>query len=159
LVGVLFVCLGNICRSPTAEGVFRKLVAEQGLAEMFLIDSAGTATFHIGEPPDRRSQAAALRRGIDLSGLRARKARAEDFRRFDYVLAMDDDNHASLSAICPFGEEHRLHLLLDFAEGVKGRDVPDPYYSRGNGFELVLDLIEIASKGLLEHIRGQRLRV
>jgi len=159
LVGVLFVCLGNICRSPTAEGVFRKLVEGENLSEMFLIDSAGTAAFHIGEPPDRRSQAAALRRGIDLSDLRARKARPEDFRRFDYVLAMDDDNHAALSTICPIGEEHRLHLMLDFAPGVEGRDVPDPYYSRGNGFETVLDLIEIASGGLLDHIRRRHLGV
>jgi protein-tyrosine phosphatase len=153
IINVLFVCLGNICRSPTGEGVFRELVEKEGLADRFRIDSAGTAAFHIGEPPDGRSQTAAMRRGIDLSNQRARRVRDEDFRRFDYILAMDVENHTNLMAVCPPGEEGRVRLLLDFAEGAEGESVPDPYYSRGNGFEVVLDLIELATIGLLDDIR------
>ncbi len=152
-VSVLFVCLGNICRSPTAEGVFRTLVEAEGLGENFHIDSAGTGAYHVGQPPDQRAQAVALRRDIDISNQRARQARASDFQKFDYVLAMDDDNHAALSVICPPGLDHKLHLMLNFADGVEGHDVPDPYYARGNGFETVLDLLELANRGLLAHIR------
>jgi len=153
-VNVLFVCLGNICRSPTAEGVFRALVEKEGVADSFRIDSAGTAAFHIGEPPDGRSQAAALRRGIDMSAQRARRVRVDDFHRFDYILAMDTENLANLQAVCPPGAEEKVHLLLDFAVGVEGKGVPDPYYGRGDGFEVVLDLIELASFGLLDDIRA-----
>jgi protein-tyrosine phosphatase len=153
-ISVLFVCLGNICRSPTGEGVFKALVDKEGLSERFLIDSAGTAAFHVGEPPDGRSQTAALRRGIDLSDQRARKVRVDDFRKFDYILAMDAENHTNLLAVCPPGEEKRVRLLLDFAVGVEGESVPDPYFSRGNGFEIVLDLIELATFGLLDDIRA-----
>lgn len=156
-ISVLFVCLGNICRSPTGEGVFRALVEKEGLGERFRIDSAGTAAFHIGEPPDGRSQTAALRRGIDLSGQQARKVRGDDFSRFDYILAMDAENHTNLLAICPPGEEKRVRLLLDFAPGGEGESVPDPYYARGNGFEVVLDLIELATVGLLDDIRANHL--
>lgn len=156
-VSVLFVCLGNICRSPTAEGVFRALVEKEGLADRLRIDSAGTAAFHIGEPPDGRSQAAALRRGIDMSCQRARRVRGDDFNRFDYILAMDTINHAELLAACPPGEEAKVSLLLDFAAGVEGKGVPDPYYGRGNGFEVVLDLIELATVGLLDDIRANHL--
>ena len=152
MVGVLFVCLGNICRSPTGEGVFQDLVKRNNLNGQITIDSAGTAGYHIGEPPDPRAQAAAKLRGIDLSDQRARRIELEDFKKFDYLLAMDSDNHTNLMRICPPGCEHKVHLLLDFAESTKGQDVPDPYYVGGEGFEVVLDLIENASTGLLEEI-------
>ena len=149
--------MGNICRSPTAEGVFRALVERENLADRIAIDSAGTHAYHVGEPPDSRSQAAARERGVDLSGQRARKATAADFARFDYVIAMDPDNRALLAALCPSGEEHRLRLFLEFAPGAGRRDVPDPYYGGGRGFDEVLDLVEQASEGLLAHIRKNHL--
>ena len=153
MVGVLFVCMGNICRSPTGEGVFRALVERADLGHRITVDSAGTHAYHVGEPPDPRAQAAARARGIDLSGQRARRATAADFRRFDYVLAMDEDNRRLLSRLCPTGEEHRLGLLMDFASDAGAGDVPDPYYGGEHGFERVLDMIEAASQGLLAHIR------
>jgi protein-tyrosine phosphatase len=153
VVKVLFVCLGNICRSPTAEGVFRTLVEREGLADKITVDSAGTGNWHVGEAPDRRATAAAQNRGVDLSGQRARQATVSDFEDFDYVLAMDQDNLGHLSSICPSGEENRLRLFLEFAPDVGRDNVPDPYYGSGGGFELVLDLIEEASRGLLAHIR------
>lgn len=156
-VRVLFVCHGNICRSPTAEGVFRKLVGGQGLDGVIGVDSAGTHSYHVGESPDPRARDAARRRGVDLSRIRARKARPEDFRRFDYVVAMDRENHHDLGRICPAGEEHRLHLCLDFAPAAGRRDVPDPYYGGGGGFDLVIDLIEEAAEGLLADIRARHL--
>ncbi|MFQ5763399.1 MAG: low molecular weight protein-tyrosine-phosphatase [Rhodospirillales bacterium] len=157
MVKVLFVCLGNICRSPTAEGVFRTLVERQGFSDRIAVDSAGVGSWHVGSPPDRRAQRAARRRGIDLSGQRARQAGASDFRRFDYVVAMDADNRRQLEGLCPPGEEHRLHLLMDFAPELGRSDVPDPYYGGAGGFEAVLDMIERASEGLLAHIRENRL--
>lgn len=157
MVKVLFVCMGNICRSPTAEGVFREMVAREGLSDVIATDSAGTHSFHVGNPPDKRSQAAAKSRGVDLSDLRARKAVADDFDRFDYVLAMDADNHADLAYMCPPGQDHKLHLFLSFAPHTGERDVPDPYYGGPAGFEYVLDLVEAASRGLLEHIRANNL--
>ncbi|MDP6787636.1 MAG: low molecular weight protein-tyrosine-phosphatase [Rhodospirillales bacterium] len=153
MIKVVFVCLGNICRSPTAEGVFRALVEEQGLGGRIAVDSAGTGAWHVGQAPDPRAQKAARRRGIDLSAIRARKATQGDFTTFDYVLAMDPDNLAALKKLCPPGEEHRLALLLDYAPGAGRRDVPDPYYIGGQGFEHVLDLVEKASRGLLAHIQ------
>jgi protein-tyrosine phosphatase len=158
LVNVLFVCLGNICRSPSAEGLFRALVVREELSGRIAVDSAGTGDWHIGKPPDRRAQAAARRRGVDISGLRARQAGPADFRRFDYVLAMDRDNHADLAGVCPPGEEHRLALLLDFAPEIDLDDVPDPYYGGAEDFEVMLDLIEFASTGLLSHIRQTHFR-
>ncbi|MEE8392717.1 MAG: low molecular weight protein-tyrosine-phosphatase [Rhodospirillales bacterium] len=155
---VLFVCLGNICRSPTAEGVFRSLVESEGLSGRIEADSAGTGAYHVGSPPDGRSQAAALRRGVDLSRQRARKANAGDFKKFDYVLAMDRDNLSDLARICPKGEEGRLKLFLGFAPGLGRSDVPDPYYGGPHGFEAVLDLIATASKGLLDDIRANHLK-
>lgn len=152
-VKVLFVCMGNICRSPSAEGVFRKLVESEGLSESVIIDSAGTHDYNIGSPPDPRAQSAARRRGIDLSGQRARRARPGDFRRFDYILAMDRDNRADLADICPPGEEHRLRMFLEFAPHLEWRDVPDPYSSGVLAFEFVLDLLEAAAVGLLANIR------
>ena len=147
--------MGNICRSPTAHGVFRKLVEQAGLGDRIEIDSAGTHAYHEGEPPDRRAQETARRRGIDMGDLRARRARAEDFDDFDYILAMDQDNYHSLSALCPEGRglERRLMLLMDFAPQMRTREVPDPYYGASGGFETVYDMVEAAVAGLLEDIR------
>ena len=153
MIRVLFVCMGNICRSPTAEGVFRDLLRQAGLAQQVRTDSAGTHAYHIGEPPDRRTQAAALRRGVDLSDLRARKVTRSDFEHFDYVLAMDVQNHASLRELCPPERADRLRLFLEFADGPV-REVPDPYYGGARGFEQVLDLVEEGARGLLAHIRA-----
>ena len=156
-VSVLFVCMGNICRSPTAHGVFRKLVEESGLAGQIAIDSAGTHAYHVGEAPDRRARATAERRGIDLSDLRARRATAEDFLAFDYVLAMDQDNYFALLEICPTGMQHKVQLFMDFAPDMRTREVPDPYYGGATGFERVFDLVEAAAQGLLDEIRVRHL--
>ena len=157
MVKVLFVCLGNICRSPTAEGVFRGLVEREGLGDRISVDSAGTDAWHVGEAPDQRMRAAARRRGVDLNELRARKATAADFDRFDYVLAMDQGNLAALSRICPSGREDRLRRFLEFAPKADLREVPDPYYGGPGGFETVLDLVEEGSQGLLDDIRANHL--
>ncbi len=129
----------------------------EGLGDRVSVDSAGTGSWHIGSPPDRRAQAAARQRGFDLSGQRARQAKAGDFQRFDYVIAMDSENHRELSGLCPDGEEHRLHMLMDFAPQFDRRDVPDPYYGGDGGFDAVLDMIEAASVGLLADIRENHL--
>lgn len=155
MVRVLFVCMGNICRSPTAEGVFQALIEREQLTAKIQIDSAGTHAYHIGNPPDARSQQAAQRRGVDLSRQRARQVRHEDFLEFDYVLAMDHSNYEDLLELCHPDYESRLRLFLDFAPQQKERDVPDPYYGGAQGFERVLDLIEQASIGLLAEIRTQ----
>lgn len=151
MVKVLFVCMGNICRSPTAEGVFRHKVEQANLDSQITIDSAGTHAYHVGNPPDGRAQSAALKRDIDLSSQRARRVSADDFINFDFVVAMDESNKDDLLSICPAGYEDRLHLFLDFAE-CNESEVPDPYYGQGRGFEIVLNLIEDASDGLLKHI-------
>jgi len=153
MVRVLFVCLGNICRSPMAEGVLRKLVEEAGLADRVEIDSAGTHAYHVNEPPDPRAQAAAARRGIDISRLRGRQVQREDFARFDYILAMDEENYAHLQARCPPGHAHKTRLFLEYATRATTRVVPDPYYGGESGFDRVLDLIEDAAAGLLAEIR------
>ena len=158
MVKVLFVCMGNICRSPTAEGVFGKLVNEAGLSDMIEIDSAGTHAYHVGEPPDARAQRHALGRGIDLSLLRARRATTEDFEYFDYVLAMDEDNMQHLLQVCPEHHQEKLQLFLDYAPHLNYREVPDPYYGGAKGFDHVLDLVEHAAAGLLEHIRARNLK-
>jgi protein-tyrosine phosphatase len=150
---VLFVCTGNICRSPTAEGVFRRFVEQAGLEDRIGMDSAGTHGYHVGEPPDPRSQAAASARGYDLSGLRARRFAREDFSRFDLVLAMDRDHHAILSRFAPAGAGHKLRMLMEFARRSGVDEVPDPYYGAPDGFELVLNLVEDAAEGLLDHLR------
>lgn len=152
LTSVLFVCLGNICRSPTAEGVFRSLVDSEGLSESIHIDSAGTSDWHIGEGPDPRAIEAASKRGIDLTDLRGRQAIARDFAEFDYVIAMDHENYANLSRLATPEQQAKLHLFLEFAEGVPEVEVPDPYFGSAGGFPHVLDLIENASQGLLNHI-------
>ena len=158
MVKVLFVCMGNICRSPTAEGVFTHLVHNSGLTDHIHIDSAGTHAYHIGKPPDSRAQAAARNRSIDLSSQRARKVQTSDFHEFDYIIAMDDSNIADLEYICPQGQQEKLHLFLSFADTVNDREVPDPYYGGEQGFEHVLDLVEKASEGLLNTIQKQHLK-
>ena len=157
MVKILFVCLGNICRSPTAEGVFRHVVERASLTQHIHIDSAGTHAYHVGEPPDTRAQAAAARRGIDLSGLRGRKAVPDDIEEFDYILAMDRENFTNLRAICPAGLEHKVRLFLEFAPHRPEREVPDPYFGGESGFDRVLDMIEEASEGLLTDIRQRHL--
>lgn len=152
-VGVLFVCLGNICRSPTAEGVFRERLRRAGLERRVLVDSAGTGGWHVGEPPDPRTRAAAARRGYDLSALRARQVARDDFRRFDLVLAMDLDNRTSLLRQCPATEQGRIGLFLSYLPDARATEVPDPYDGGVDGFEHVLDLVEAASDGLLESLR------
>jgi protein-tyrosine phosphatase len=147
--------MGNICRSPTAQGVFETLVVREGLQEHIHVDSAGTHAYHIGEPPDPRAQQAASRRGFDLSVQRARKVRPEDFLEFDYVLAMDRSNYEELQQICHPDYEERLRLFLEFAPHLGTRDVPDPYYGGAQGFERVLDLIEQAASGLLDELRSR----
>ncbi|GAB4124605.1 MAG: low molecular weight protein-tyrosine-phosphatase [Sideroxydans sp.] len=154
-IGVIFVCMGNICRSPTAEAVFRQRVAQAGWADKVHIDSAGTHDYHLGEAPDWRTQQAAKRRGYDLSNLRARQVEVADFRRFDYVLAMDEANLAILKRLRPRDAASHLGLLLDFAQRYAEREVPDPYYGGEQGFEHVLDLVEDASDGLLLHLQRQ----
>ncbi|MFQ5535075.1 MAG: low molecular weight protein-tyrosine-phosphatase [Sphingomonadales bacterium] len=154
MIRVLFVCMGNICRSPTAEGVFRQLLVNAGV-DGIAVDSAGTIGYHAGEPPDRRAIEAAARRGVDLSNQRARRVRTQDFNDFDYVLAMDQDNYNDLAAQCPPDVQHKLHLFLEFAPGLGVKDVPDPYYGRDDGFEYALDLVEEAARALLDDIRAR----
>ena len=150
MIKVLFVCMGNICRSPTAEGVFRHKVEQASLADKISTDSAGTHAYHVGNPPDTRAQNAALKREIDLSKLCARRVNSDDFPVFDYIVAMDKSNRDLLS-ICPTGYEDRIHLFLDFSDSSE-TEVPDPYYGQGRGFEIVLNLVEDAANGLLKHI-------
>ncbi len=154
-ISVLFVCMGNICRSPTAEGVFRHLVAERGLMDRIDVDSAGTHAYHVGEPPDRRAQAAAAQRGVLLADIRARRFGMADFERFDFVLAMDRDNLNLLSEQADASQRRKLHLFLDFSSGAES-EVPDPYYGGATGFERVLDLVEDASRGLLETLMSRQ---
>src|SRR5271154_2321265 len=146
---ILFVCLGNICRSPTGEGVLRYLAAREAPQLALEIDSAGTADYHIGAPPDPRSQRAALRRGIDISGLRARQVTEHDFMGFDLILAMDRANLRELESLKPIGANAQLKLFMDYAPGSGVLEVPDPYYGDAAGFEVVLDLFAAASRGLL----------
>jgi len=152
-VSVLFVCMGNICRSPTAEAVFRHYVENAGLTRYIRIDSAGTHDYHLGDPPDLRTQRAAQQRGYDMSGLRGRQVDAGDFMRFDYVLAMDRANLAILQSLAPTGSDTQARLFLEYARHHAGREVPDPYYGGADGFERVLDMVEDAAEGLLQHIR------
>ena len=153
-VKVLFVCLGNICRSPTAEGVFRHKIQQANLENKIIVDSAGTHAYHVGEPPDNRAQKAALKRNIDLSKQRARRVSRKDFLEFDYVIAMDTDNKNDLLSICPDGYADKIHLLLDFSVSDE-TNVPDPYYGQGRGFDIVLNLVDEAAEGLLRHIQAR----
>ncbi|HID49002.1 MAG TPA: low molecular weight phosphotyrosine protein phosphatase [Chromatiales bacterium] len=147
--------MGNICRSPMAEGVFRHRLRQENLEHRIGTDSAGTHAYHVGEPPDPRALATAERRGILLADLRARQVVAQDFEIFDYVLAMDRDNHVILTELCPPGYEDRLHMFMEFAPGLKIPEVPDPYYGGVQGFERVFDLVEEAAGGLLMAIRNR----
>ena len=161
-VSICFVCLGNICRSPTAEGVMRQLVGEAKLAERILVDSAGTGDWHIGEPPDERAQQAAARRGIDLAALRGRQIAAADFERFDLLIAMDDKNVAALRQVCPPAQRDKIRLLMEFVPETDSRcggarEVADPYFGGAEGFEQVLDQCEAACRGLIAALRPQLL--
>lgn len=147
---ILFVCMGNICRSPTAEGVTRMLAEKQGVAAFFEFDSAGTHGYHVGNPPDARARQAAAKRGYDLSPLKARQVSDFDFERFDRILAMDRDNLALLRQACPQEHHGKLGLFLEYASRSVGDEVPDPYYGGPEGFERVLDMIEDAATGLLD---------
>jgi protein-tyrosine phosphatase len=151
-VSVLFVCMGNICRSPTAHGVFQALVDEQGLSDRILVDSAGTHSYHVGSPPDIRSQATAQSRGVDLTGLRARRFVSDDFLDFDFLLAMDQANLTDMSSLRPGNARAQLDLMLEFSEKFMQKEIPDPYFGN-DGFDLVFDMISDASAGLLRHIR------
>ena len=148
-ISVLFVCMGNICRSPTAEGVFRHFVQEAGLADRIKIDSAGTHAYHTGEPADRRASAAAERRGYSLADIRARRVQAEDFENFNYIVAMDRLNHVTLIDRADAEHHDKIRLFLEFSSAEED-EVPDPYYGGAAGFDRVLDLVEEASRGLLE---------
>lgn len=156
-IKVLFICMGNICRSPTAEGVFRHRVEQQGLLHAIETDSAGTHAYHVGEQPDGRAQATARDRGIDLSDLRARSVSLSDYEDFDLILAMDNDNYNILMAQSPAHAKPKISLFMDFAPQRKEREVPDPYFGGQNGFEKVFEMVEEASEGLLRHIRERHL--
>ncbi len=151
-VQVLFVCMGNICRSPTAHGLFQSLVDEHGLSTSIRVDSAGTHSYHIGSPPDPRSQATAHRRGVDLTRLRARRFQSSDFVDFDYLLAMDNANLADMLALKPDNASARAELMLSYSERFEQQEVPDPYFG-DDGFDLVFDMIDDAARGLLQQIR------
>jgi protein-tyrosine phosphatase len=153
---ILFVCMGNICRSPTAEGVARKFIEEAGLEDCVSVDSAGTHDYHAGEPPDQRAQAAARQRGYDLSPLRARQITEADFRDFDLLLAMDANNLALIESMCPFQHRSKLGLLMSYARKAKSPFVPDPYCRGAADFDKVLDYIEDACAGLIEALAVKR---
>jgi len=150
---VLLVCTGNICRSPTADGVLRRLVREAGLGHLVEVDSAGTHDYHVGEAPDERAQRHARRRGYELGDLRARQVDASDFARFDLILAMDRGHLALLERAAPREHRHKLRLFMEFADGWSETEVPDPYYGGDAGFERVLDMIEAAAHGVLAELR------
>ena len=156
-VNVMFICLGNICRSPTAHGLFAAKVQDAGLQNRIRVSSAGTGGWHVGSPPDARSIRVARQRGIDLSQLRARQVLASDFAEHDYMLAMDLQNLRDLRLLAPAEFDGHLDLFLNFAEDAGHREVPDPYYGGDDGFSLVLTLIDSASDGLLQHIRRTHL--
>ena len=150
--------MGNICRSPTAQGVFQNLVNKDGLGKKIIVDSAGTVAYHAGKKPDVRAIDAATKRGYDLSKLRARKVMDTDFKKFDYLLAMDSDNHMDLIEQCPEEYQDKVKYFLEYASDRPTLDVPDPYYGGLKGFETVLDLVEEGSKGLLVHIKKEYLK-
>jgi protein-tyrosine phosphatase len=156
MVRVLFVCMGNICRSPLAQGVFEDVLRREGLEDEVEVDSAGTGSWHVGSPPDDRALSAASLRGVDISSQRARRITPEDCQNFDYILTMDEENYHMVSSLCRGSAVMRP--FLDFATDSPEREVPDPYYGGPDGFELVLDLVEEASEGLLEDIRERYLK-
>ena len=148
---VLFVCMGNICRSPSAQGVFEKLLDNKGMREKYKVDSAGTHSCHVGGIPDTRSTQIAKLRGIDISQQRARKISNQDFEAFDYIVVMDNENHMNVKMMCPKKYHHKIFKMMSFSPSSKYTEVPDPYYGGEQGFELVLNLLENASIGLYEH--------
>jgi protein-tyrosine phosphatase len=154
-IKVLFVCMGNICRSPTAEGVFIAAIENQRLSDRFEVDSAGTHAYHVGDAPDLRAQKAARDRGVELKHLKARKVRGSDFEQFDHILVMDDENYAILTEICPVEHQSKIRHFLNYAPQLHQREVPDPYYGGAYGFERVLDMVEAASQGFIEDLRRQ----
>ena len=157
MIKVLFVCMGNICRSPTAEAVFRHQVKTAGLEDVIYIDSAGTHDYHTGEPPDKRAQRAALQRGYEMKDLRARQVRKQDFEAFHHILAMDKDNLLLLRQHCPPQHTHKLGLMMQYSENFsEHEEVPDPYFGGDQGFEEVLDMAEKAGQGLLDYIRSEK---
>lgn len=158
MVNVLFVCLGNICRSPTAHGIFAKKIQQAQLQKHIMVDSCGTGDWHIGLPPDKRSQQAALARGYDLSHLTARQLSPSDFETFDYILGMDNANMGDIKAMQPAGYQGHVGLFLNFASKAKVSEVPDPYYGGEAGFSKVIDLVEDAAEGLLQHIKTTDLK-
>jgi protein-tyrosine phosphatase len=155
MVRVLFVCMGNICRSPLAQGVLENVLRREGLQGEVFVDSAGTGSWHAGSPPDERAQRSASSRGLDLSSQRARQIAREDCESFDYILTMDEANYRTVAALCRGRAEVRP--FLDFAGGSPETEVPDPFYGGPEGFEHVLDLVEAASEGLLEDIKKNHL--
>ena len=152
---LLFVCLGNICRSPMAEGVFRRVAAEEGVLDRFEIDSAGLGNWHVGQAPDNRAQHAARTRGIDISDQSARQVTRADYARFDLLLAMDRSNFDELTQLVPKSQRHKVRQFLDFAPHVATRDVPDPFFGESEGFDHALDLIEAAARGLLAELLSE----
>ena len=150
---LLFVCLGNICRSPLAQGVFAHVADEAGIGDRFFIDSAGTEAWNVGNPPDARSQSVALANGIDLSGQRARQIRTQDFEEFDIIIAMDRSNHAVLLDLAPDGFDHKVHLFLGEISDPGSREVPDPYYGGVEGFKEVFDMVDAGARALLARLR------
>ncbi len=152
-VSVLFVCMGNICRSPIAQGVFQQLVDDENLGKTIVVDSAGTHAYRSGKKPDARAISIAARRGYNLSKFRARKITKLDFERFDYILAMDDENYSVMLEQCDAQHKHKIQLFLKYSSHTKALEVPDPYYGGLTGFETVLDLVEDASKGLLKYLK------
>jgi protein-tyrosine phosphatase len=157
MVRVLFVCMGNICRSPLAQGVFEGVLRREGLGDEVFVDSAGTGSWHVGSPPDERAQRSASLRGIDLSTQRARRVTLDDCQSFDYVLTMDEENYQAVAALCREGGAE-VRPFLDYAPERPESEVPDPFYGGPEGFEHVLDIVEAASEGLLEDIRRRHLR-
>ena len=153
---ILFVCMGNICRSPTAQGVFEKKLAEHGLTGKYLADSAGTHSYHVGSPPDQRAAEAAARRGIDISHQRARQVSPADFDVFDLLVAMDNSNYRDLLALCDETAIDKVHRMMDFARNKLFDEVPDPYYGGEHGFDRVLDLLEDACEGLIFQLEQKR---
>lgn len=156
-IHILMVCMGNICRSPLAHGLFQELVDKEGLSDLIVVDSAGTHAYHVGEQPDPRSQQTALRHGIDLSRQRARRVADKDFEAFDYILAMDRDNYSILISNSPAEHHHKISMFLEFAPQRSEEEVPDPYYGGPDGFDRVYDLVEAAAAGLLQDIRNKHL--
>lgn len=154
-IKILFVCMGNICRSPTAEGVFNTMLSNRNLVDVFHVDSAGTHAYHVGDAPDLRAQKAARDRGVELKHLRARRVRDDDFESFDHILVMDDENHAILHEICPDEFKHKIRHFLEYAPHLQQREVPDPYYGGAYGFERVLDMVEAASEGFIETLQRE----